>query len=495
MSWLDQQLFGVRRVLAAGVQLAERASLNFASGFTVVDNPITGQTDISVSGAAGDATVVSAAALLTSGAATTVLTLSALPDGVSVVDIYARAATAGNLAVWARKRSCVVRRSAGGAVSIVGTSADPDAVSEGATVAFAATFVASGTSLLVQCAGAAQWAVTAQILSATNPNAPPAGPVPDLVSILPATGPMAGGTSVVLTGTDFTGATSVTFGGIAAASFVVNSATQITAVTPALTAGAKDASVTTPYGTDTLVGAFTASAFTLAGLAWEVWLKGSSRSSSQILGTNSAGASGTSTRKVTSTGSNAIAAGPTFNALPSVDWNSDDIWSSGNFVLSDIVAAGGNEFTCLMVLQVNSYTATGTAFHNIPRIFGTGGGGAYFAIGAYNDGTSGKLVVGVYDVGFKTHSAALATATKQVVAMRLTAAGVLGIKIGSGAWVNLTGVGAISSLTNFLNNFSTATPGKADIDMAEFLFAKVGHSDGDIASAQTALATTYGITL
>jgi hypothetical protein len=31
--------------------------------------------------------------------------------------------------------------------------------------------------------------------------------------------------------------------------------------------------------------------------------------------------------------------------------------------------------------------------------------------------------------------------------------------------------------------------------MAEFLFAKVGHSDGDIASAQTALATTYGITL
>jgi IPT/TIG domain len=446
-------------------------------------------------GSSGGATIAAASLLIATGAATTVLTLAALPDGVSVVDIYARASTAGDIAVWARKRSCVVRRTAGGNVSIIGASADPDAISEGATSAFAAAFVASGTSLLVQCTGAAYWSVTAQVLGANNPNAAPPGPLPDVVSILPTSGPTAGGTSVVITGTDFTGATAVTFGGVAAASFTVDSSTQITAVTPALTAGAKDVSVTTPYGTDTLVGAFTASAFTLAGLAWELWLKGSSRTSSQVTGTASAGGSGGASRKLTSTSANAIAAGATFNALPSIDWNSDDMWSSGGFVLSDIVAAGGNEFTCIMVIQVNSYTATGTAFHDVPRIFATGGGGAYFGIGAHNDGTSGKLVVGLYDGAFKTHKATLATATKQVVAMRLTSAGVLGIKVGAAAWVNLTGVGAITSLTNYMNTFSAASPGKVDCDIAEFLFAKVAHSDGDVSSAQTALATTYGITL
>ncbi len=443
----------------------------------------------------GSARVVPANALLATGTETTVLSIGDLPNGTSIVDVYGAAATAGNVAAWSRKRSVVVRRALSGNVTLIGTPSDPDAVSEAATSAFALAIVASGTTLQVRCTGAAQWSVVAQILSATNPNAAPPGPVPAVTSIAPTSGTTAGGTSVVITGTDFTGATAVAFGGVAAASFTVNSSTQITAVTPALTAGAKDVSVTTAYGTGTLAGAFTASAFSLAGLAWELWLKGSSRSSSQITGTASAGGSGGASRKLTSTSANAIAAGATFNALPSIDWNSDDMWSSGNFVLSDIVAAGGNEFTCIMVIQVNSYTATGTAFHDVPRIFATGGGGAYFGIGAHNDGTSGKLVVGLYDGAFKTHKATLATATKQVVAMRLTAAGVLGIKVGAAAWVNLTGVGAITSLTNYMNNFSAASPGKVDCDIAEFLFAKVAHSDGDVSSAQTALATTYGITL
>ena len=59
------------------------------------------------------------------------------------------------------------------------------------------------------------------------------------------TGPPAGGTSVVITGTDFTGATAVKFGVNAAASFTVNSATQITAHSPA-GGGTVDVAVTTP---------------------------------------------------------------------------------------------------------------------------------------------------------------------------------------------------------------------------------------------------------
>ncbi|MFD6334919.1 IPT/TIG domain-containing protein [Streptomyces niveus] len=73
--------------------------------------------------------------------------------------------------------------------------------------------------------------------------------VPVVTGVAPGNGPTAGGTSVTLTGTGFTGATSVTFAGLPATSFTVNSATQITAVTPAGGAGAAVVTVTTPGGT------------------------------------------------------------------------------------------------------------------------------------------------------------------------------------------------------------------------------------------------------
>ncbi|WP_405177566.1 ice-binding family protein [Nocardia sp. NBC_01377] len=73
--------------------------------------------------------------------------------------------------------------------------------------------------------------------------------VPALTSLNPASGSAAGGTTVVLTGTNLTGVTSVSFGGTSATSFTVNSATQITAVTPAHVAGAVQVTVTAPGGT------------------------------------------------------------------------------------------------------------------------------------------------------------------------------------------------------------------------------------------------------
>ena len=60
------------------------------------------------------------------------------------------------------------------------------------------------------------------------------------------------GTTVTITGTDFTGATAVSFGGTAATSFNVISPTSITAVVPDGTSG--DLSVTTPGGTVTKTG-------------------------------------------------------------------------------------------------------------------------------------------------------------------------------------------------------------------------------------------------
>jgi hypothetical protein len=79
-----------------------------------------------------------------------------------------------------------------------------------------------------------------------------------VTNVSPNNGPQAGGTTVILTGTLFTGATSVAFGGINAASFTVNSASQITAVTPAYpVTGDVDVRVVAPAGTADAHGAFT----------------------------------------------------------------------------------------------------------------------------------------------------------------------------------------------------------------------------------------------
>jgi len=72
--------------------------------------------------------------------------------------------------------------------------------------------------------------------------------VPTVTSITPTAGPTAGGTTVTITGTNLTGATTVKFGATNATSFTVNSATQITAISPAGT-GTVDVTVTTAGGT------------------------------------------------------------------------------------------------------------------------------------------------------------------------------------------------------------------------------------------------------
>ena len=82
--------------------------------------------------------------------------------------------------------------------------------------------------------------------------------IPTFTSISPSSGTIAGGTTSTITGTNFTGATSVTIDGIPVTSFTVNSATSITIVTPAGTSlGAKNVVVTAPGGTATGPAAFT----------------------------------------------------------------------------------------------------------------------------------------------------------------------------------------------------------------------------------------------
>ncbi len=71
-------------------------------------------------------------------------------------------------------------------------------------------------------------------------------PVPVINSFTPTTG--GNGTTITLTGTNFTGATGVSFGGVPAASFIVNSNTSITAV-PSTAGASGNVSVTNANGT------------------------------------------------------------------------------------------------------------------------------------------------------------------------------------------------------------------------------------------------------
>jgi len=121
--------------------------------------------------------------------------------------------------------------------------------------------VTSDTSLTITSPAHAAGPVDVVVQTVTVPSAPQTFTYRVLTVITtldPPNGPTRGGTSVIITGACFTGATGVLFGTTAATSFTVDSDTQITAVSPAGT-GVQDVTVVgSPIcGTRTLTGAFT----------------------------------------------------------------------------------------------------------------------------------------------------------------------------------------------------------------------------------------------
>jgi hypothetical protein len=78
-------------------------------------------------------------------------------------------------------------------------------------------------------------------------------PTPAITAVTPDFGPVAGGTSVTITGTDLASASAVKFGTVPATSFIAESETKITAVAPpSVTVGAVDVTATTIAGTSAL---------------------------------------------------------------------------------------------------------------------------------------------------------------------------------------------------------------------------------------------------
>ncbi|AWI32698.1 IPT/TIG domain-containing protein [Streptomyces tirandamycinicus] len=82
-------------------------------------------------------------------------------------------------------------------------------------------------------------------------------PPATIATVTPATGPVAGGTVVTITGTNLDGVADVKFGTTAGTNLKIHSATRIEVTTPALSAGAKDVNVGDEVGTVTKTGGFT----------------------------------------------------------------------------------------------------------------------------------------------------------------------------------------------------------------------------------------------
>src|SRR5208282_1646272 len=149
----------------------------------------------------------------------------------------------------------------GTAVTITGTN-----FAAGATVTFGGTaatnvVVVSSTSITATTpagsAGAVTVTVTVNGQGGSLTNGFTYVVPPTVSSVSPNSGTTAGGTAVTITGTNFATGATVTFGGTAATNIVVVSGTQITATTPAGSAGAVTVTVTVNGQSGSLANGFT----------------------------------------------------------------------------------------------------------------------------------------------------------------------------------------------------------------------------------------------
>lgn len=180
------------------------------------------------------------------------------------------------------------------------------------------------------------------------------GALPTVTAINPSSGSTTGGTSVTITGTNFTGATAVSIGGTAATSFTVNSSTQITATTPAGTAGTASVVVTTPAGSNVANTLFTY----VTPASTDATLSGMTYSSGAL---TPAFASGTIT--YTQSVANSV---PSITVTPTVNQANATVTVNGTAVATGVASGninlnvGTNTITTVVTAQNGTTTKTYT---------------------------------------------------------------------------------------------------------------------------------------
>ena len=242
------------------------------SAVSPVAGPLAGATAVTITGTGfNDATAVdfgtTAATIVSVGSAGTSLSVTA-PAGTGTVDVTvttpvgtSATSAADSFTYEAAPTVSAISPSAGllsggSAVTVTGTGfSAATGASFGSSPATAYT-VASSTSLIATspAEGAGTVDVTVSTPVGTSATAQPADQftyeaTPAVSAVSPVAGLPAGGSVVTVTGTGFTGASAVSFGGVPGTAVAVNPAgTAITVTAPAGT-GTVDVTVTTPAGT------------------------------------------------------------------------------------------------------------------------------------------------------------------------------------------------------------------------------------------------------
>jgi hypothetical protein len=296
-------------------------------------------------------------------------------------------------------------------------------------------------------------------------------------------GDIAGGFPVTITGTDFTGATGVTFGGTAATSVVVVGPTTITCVAPARAAGLVTVAVTTPGGTGSLASAFeywspaqlTANSWQRAAYAGAPWS-----------GTASAGSSG---GRALSAGV-APSVGAALNGYDTADFNgTTSRLVSG--VAADVLAPVAGYVVIALVFP-RTVVSSGV-FPNVYDWSGIVADSYGFGVGLSSSG----IGVAHYDGAWKQTASPAAVSTSAWSLVRARYDGTnTAVAVNGGAWTGTTA--AASRLTTG----AIMTVGQANASVNNYLdgrlaelFIAASITDADVVRFRGYVATRYGVTV